>query len=99
MAQITEASLSRYLAGKTEPRSAELLRMSRVLGVSMEWLISGRDSVPGTPVLSLREDPLPYGVQAPPSAPPKNLSDLDRRLNEVIEELREIKREIRDHKN
>lgn len=44
-AGVTEASISRYLSGKAEPRSAELLRLADALGTSMEFLLTGVDRV------------------------------------------------------
>lgn len=37
-ADVTEASISRYLSGKAEPRTAELIRISGVLGKTIDWM-------------------------------------------------------------
>lgn len=89
-AEVTEASISRYLAGKTEPRSAELLRMARVLGVTMEWLLTGKDV--GGSDLVLREPPSPYGSV-------KKIDRVQRRINEVIRELEDLRNEISEQRN
>lgn len=99
LAGITEASISRYITGKQEPRAAELHRMARALGLSMERLLMGEDLPIGNEIeanrgLVMREDPLPYGVK-----PGKELDRVRRRLEEVIEELEQIKRDISENRN
>lgn len=41
LANVGQATLSNYTLGKREPKAAELYRISKALGVSMEWLFSG----------------------------------------------------------
>ena len=43
-ADTTQTTISRYLCGKASPKAEELFRISKVLGVSMEWLLSGENS-------------------------------------------------------
>lgn len=38
---VTESSMSKYIKGDREPRAMTLCRMSRILGVSMEYLLIG----------------------------------------------------------
>ena len=59
-AEVTPTSVSRYLAAKAEPRSAELLRIARALGVSMEWLLAGVEPFASPPALRVAEDPPDY---------------------------------------
>lgn len=43
-ADVSQGTLSRYLNGKASPKAEELLRISKALGVSMEWLLTGEST-------------------------------------------------------
>lgn len=47
LAGVAQGTISKYLNGK-EPKSAELFRIAQALGVTMDYLYSGRNKPSGT---------------------------------------------------
>lgn len=98
---LSEGSIVNYKKGRI-PKSDELWKIAKFFGVTMESLVSGEESAPERRgereknETSMREDPVIYGAKKPP---PRSMSDLDRRLTEVIAELQQIKAEIQEHRN
>jgi transcriptional regulator with XRE-family HTH domain len=45
-ASLSQGAISRYLNGKASPKAEELLRIAAALGVSMEWLLTGKGDPP-----------------------------------------------------
>lgn len=43
--EITQGSLSQYELGKTEPKASTLWKMSRLFGVSADWLLNLTDDM------------------------------------------------------
>jgi transcriptional regulator with XRE-family HTH domain len=60
LAGVAQGTISKYLNGQ-EPKSAELFRMAQVLGVTMDYLYSGRNKPEGVglnPRAEIAEDKL-----------------------------------------
>lgn len=45
MLEITQGSLSQYELGRTEPKASVLWQMSRLFGVSADWLLNLTDDM------------------------------------------------------
>ena len=60
-AEITEGTLSRYIGGKRMPRGQELARLAAALGVSTDYLLTGKD--PEHPSLDQFQDMLTRAAQ------------------------------------
>lgn len=45
MLEITQGSLSQYELGRTEPKASVLWKMSRLFGVSADWLLNLTDDM------------------------------------------------------
>jgi transcriptional regulator with XRE-family HTH domain len=90
-AEVTPTSVSRYLSGKAEPRSAELLRLARALGTSMEWLLEGTAPLQ-TPKVA--EDPAAYTATArrvsQAAATAASLAETLRSAEDQLERLRSL---------
>ena len=94
-ADVTEASISRYVNDKQEPRAAELHRLALALGVSMEFLLTGTKGEDRRETSSiLREEPVSYGgVRA------NEMDRVQARIDEVIRDLQSLKDEISTKRN
>ncbi len=76
-------TVSRYFNGVSLPKSQELLELSKMFGVSMEWLLTGvsRDAA----ATRVREDSVEtYRARR------RHLEEAARELEEIVERLRKI---------
>lgn len=91
-AEVTPTSVSRYLAGKAEPRAAELLRLAKALGTSMEFLLSGEDRPNKPPRLKDTEESVPYVAKKRPTVPIPDPADLDAAITALEANLGALRR-------
>jgi transcriptional regulator with XRE-family HTH domain len=52
---VCERSISRYIYGEREPNLSQLVKMSDIFGVSLDWLITGKESADREMSLPLRK--------------------------------------------
>lgn len=52
---VCEGSISRYIYGEREPNLSQLVKMSDIFGVSLDWLITGKESADREMSLPLRK--------------------------------------------
>lgn len=52
---VCEGSISRYIYGEREPNLSQLVKMSDIFGVSLDWLITGKEAADREMSLPLRK--------------------------------------------
>ena len=53
---ITQSAVNHYKSGRSEPKSMELYKISKLFGVSIEWLLTGEEVPVSTPETQVWRD-------------------------------------------